>query len=66
MVDVTLKKLLGQGQVRHWLAGCMICRSTALSSTPSPDIDVILKAVRRRFRWRIVPSGAHARQPSWA
>ena len=62
MVDVTLKMLLQQGTVRRLARGLYdVPRHSALLNTElSPDIDAVAKAIARRFRWRIVPSGAHA------
>lgn len=62
MVDVTLKKLLAQGKVRRLSRGLYdLPRQSGLLKTQlSPDIDAVAQAIARRFRWRIVPSGAHA------
>jgi Family of unknown function (DUF6088) len=62
MVDVTFKTLLQQGTIRRLARGLYDVprRSTLLNTELSPDIDAVAKAIARRFRWRIVPSGAHA------
>lgn len=62
MVDVTLKSLLAKGKVRRLARGLYdVPRQSALLRTQlSPDIDAVAQAIARRFRWRIVPSGAHA------
>src|ERR1700689_4681079 len=62
MVDVTLKKLLAVGKVRRLSRGLydLPRHSILLKTELSPDIDAVAQAIARRFRWRIVPSGAHA------
>jgi uncharacterized protein (DUF2267 family) len=62
MVDMTLKKLLDQGRVRRLARGLYDSpkHSILLHTQLSPDIDAVAQAIARRFRWRIVPSGAHA------
>jgi hypothetical protein len=62
MVDMTLKKLLHEGKVRRLARGLYDIpkQSKLLRTQLSPDIDAVARAIARRFRWRIVPSGAHA------
>jgi hypothetical protein len=62
MVDVTLKNLLAEGKVRRLARGLYdLPRQSGLLRTQlSPDVDAVAQAIARRFRWRIVPSGAHA------
>ena len=62
MVDVTLKKLLDRGRVRRLARGLydLPKQSALLQTQLSPDVDAVAQAIARRFRWRIVPSGAHA------
>jgi uncharacterized protein (DUF2267 family) len=62
MVDMTLKKLYEEGHIRRLGRGLYDYpkQSVLLNTTLSPDIDAVAQAIARRFRWRIVPSGAHA------
>jgi uncharacterized protein DUF6088 len=62
MVDMTLKKLAYEGKVRRLARGLYDIpkQSKLLRTQLSPDIDAVAQAIARRFRWRIVPSGAYA------
>jgi len=59
MVDVTLSQLVSAGVIRRVARGLYDYpkHSDALGLTLSPDIDEIARAIARRFRWRIIPSG---------
>jgi hypothetical protein len=62
MVDVTLSHLVSMGLIRRLARGIYDYpkHSDALGLTLSPDIDEIAHAIARRFRWRIIPTGAWA------
>jgi hypothetical protein len=62
MVDMTLKKFVSEGKVRRLARGLYDIpkQSKLLRTQLSPDIDAVARAIARRFRWRIVPSGAYA------
>ncbi len=62
MVDVTLSHLVSTGLIRRVARGLYDHpkHSDALGVTLSPDIDQIARAIARRFRWRIIPTGAWA------
>jgi hypothetical protein len=62
LVDMTLKKLTQTGVIRRLARGLYDTpkHSALLNTELSPDIDAVAKAIARRFRWRIVPSGAYA------
>ena len=61
-IDSALHRLVQQGQVRRVIRGIYDCpRSSKLLKRPlSPDIDQVARALARKFRWRIQPSGAAA------
>jgi len=62
MVDVTLSKLVAAGVIRRAGRGLydLPKHSEALGITLSPNVDEIARAIARRFRWRIIPTGASA------
>ena len=62
MVDMTLKQLVASGMLHRIGRGLYHYPKTSslLSTALTPDIDAVAQAVARRFRWHIVPSGAHA------
>ena len=62
MVDVTLSQLVSLGVIRRVGRGLydLPKYSEALGITLGPDIDQIAQAIARRFRWRIMPTGAWA------
>jgi hypothetical protein len=62
MVDMTLKQLGEAGTVRKLARGLYDYPkfSTVLQTWLTPDVDLVAQAMARRFRWHIVPSGAHA------
>jgi len=62
MVDMTLKRLVEEGTVRRLGRGLYEVPkiSTLLKGPVSADVDAVARALARRFRWRIVPSGAQA------
>lgn len=62
LIDVTLRRLASEGVIRKLGRGLYdYPKISSLLKTPlSPDIDQVAQALARRFRWRIVPSGAHA------
>lgn len=62
LIDVTLRRLVKEGMIRKLARGLYDYPkvSPLLKGPLSPDIDSIARALARRFRWRIVPSGAHA------
>jgi hypothetical protein len=61
-IDSALHRLAHQGQIRRIIRGIYdYPRSSELLKRPlSPDIDQIARALARKFRWRIQPSGATA------
>ena len=61
-IDSALHRLSQQGQVRRIIRGIYDCpRSSKILKRPlSPDIDQVARALARKFRWRIQPSGATA------
>jgi len=62
MVDVTLSQLVSSGLIRRLARGIYDYpkHSYPLGLTLSPDIDEFARAIARRFRWRIIPTGAWA------
>jgi hypothetical protein len=62
MVDMTLKSLVREGRILRLGRGLYHSpKVSKLLKTPlSPDLAAVASALARRFRWRIVPSGAHA------
>ena len=60
MVDVTLSQLVSDGIIRRAGRGLYDVpkHSEALGSTLSPNVDELAQAIARRFRWRIIPTGA--------
>jgi hypothetical protein len=62
MVDVTLSQLASSGVIRRLGRGLydLPKYSEALGITLGPDVDQIAQAIARRFRWRIMPTGAWA------
>ena len=62
MVDVTLSQLVSARVIRRVGRGLydLPKHSEALGITLSPNIDEIAQAIARRFRWRIIPTGAWA------
>jgi hypothetical protein len=62
MVDVTLSQLASSGYIRRVGRGLydLPKHSEALGITLAPDIDEVARAIARRFRWRIIPTGAWA------
>lgn len=62
MVDVTLSHLVSDGIIRRVRRGLydLPKHSEVLDTTLSPNIDEIAQAIARRFRWRIIPTGAWA------
>ena len=62
MVDVTLSQLVSSGVIRRVGRGLydLPRHSEALGITLGPDVDEIAQAIARRFRWRIIPTGAWA------
>jgi hypothetical protein len=61
-IDSALHRLAQQGQVRRIIRGIYDYprSSDLLRRQLSPDIDQIARALARKFRWRIQPSGASA------
>lgn len=62
MVDMTLKELVAAGILNRLGRGLYNYpkMSSLLKAPLAPDVDAVAQAVARRFRWHIVPSGAHA------
>ena len=62
MVDVTLSQLVSSCSIRRVGRGLydLPKHSGALGITLGPDVDEIAQAIARRFRWRIIPTGAWA------
>jgi hypothetical protein len=62
MVDMTLKQMVEEGAFRRLARGLYDHPKVSnLLNTPlTPDVDTVAQALSRRFRWRIVPSGAQA------
>ena len=62
MVDVTLSQLVSAGVIRRVGRGLYDRPkySEALGVTLGPNVDEIAQAIARRFRWRIIPTGAWA------
>ena len=61
-IDTALHRLAQKGQVRRVIRGIYDYPrfSEFLGQQLSPDIDQVARAVARKFRWRIQPSGAVA------
>ena len=61
-IDSALHRLVQQGKIRRVIRGIYDCpRSSKFLKRPlSPDIDQVARALARKFRWRIQPSGATA------
>jgi hypothetical protein len=61
-IDSALHRLAAKGQVRRVIRGIYDYPrySELLKQQLSPDIDQVARAVARKFRWRIQPSGATA------
>jgi hypothetical protein len=61
-IDSALHRLVHKGQVRRVIRGIYdYPRFSELLKQPlSPDIDQVARALARKFRWRIQPSGATA------
>lgn len=61
-VDSALHRLTAGGQVRRVIRGIYDYPrfSKLLEQQVSPDIDQVARALARKFRWRIQPSGATA------
>lgn len=61
MVDVTLSQLVKDGALRRVRRGLFdIPKKSARIGLLGPDIDEAARALARRHRWTIVPSGAWA------
>jgi hypothetical protein len=61
-VDSGLHRLEKRGEIRRVIRGIYDYPSFSkfLDQTLSPDIDQVARALARKFRWRIQPSGATA------
>jgi hypothetical protein len=61
-IDSALHRLAAKGQVRRVIRGVYDYPrySELLKQELSPDIDQVARALARKFRWRIQPSGATA------
>jgi len=61
-VDSALHRLTARGEVRRVIRGIYDYPrfSKLLEQRVSPDIDQVARAIARKFRWRIQPSGATA------
>jgi hypothetical protein len=61
-VDSALHRLTARGQVRRVIRGIYDYPrfSKLLEQQVIPDIDQVARAIARKFRWRIQPSGATA------
>ena len=61
-VDMTLHGLVERGIVTRLARGLYHYpkQSAFLKGPLSPELDAVAQALARRFRWHIVPSGAHA------
>lgn len=61
-IDSALHRLTAKGQVRRVIRGIYDYPrySELLKQQLSPDIDQVARALARKFRWRIQPSGATA------
>ena len=61
-IDSALHRLTAKGQVRRVIRGIYDYPrySELLKQRLSPDIDQVARALARKFRWRIQPSGATA------
>lgn len=61
-VDSALHRLMQRGEIRRVIRGIYdYPRFSKLLAEPlSPDIDQVARAIARKFRWRIQPSGATA------
>ncbi len=61
-IDVTLSKLSAEGKIRRVTRGFYEYPkySQLLGGPLSPDSDQVARAIARRFRWRILPTGAQA------
>jgi hypothetical protein len=61
-IDSALHRLAQKGQVRRVIRGVYDYPrfSELLEQELSPDIDQVARALARKFRWRIQPSGATA------
>jgi hypothetical protein len=61
-IDTALHRLAQKGQVRRVIRGIYDYPrfSKFLAQQLGPDIDQVARAVARKFRWRIQPSGALA------
>jgi hypothetical protein len=59
-IDTALHHLAQKGQVRRVIRGIYdyLRFSDFLGQQLGPDIDQVARAVARKFRWRIQPSGA--------
>jgi Family of unknown function (DUF6088) len=59
-IDSALHRLAAKGQVRRVIRGIYDYPrySELLKQQLSPDIDQVARALARKFRWRIQPSGA--------
>lgn len=62
MVDVTLARLAGEGEIRRVRRGLYDRPkvNSDLGGALSPDIDEAARAIARKQRWKIVPEGAWA------
>lgn len=61
-MDSALHRLTARGEVRRVIRGIYDYPrfSKLLEQQVSPDIDQVARAIARKFRWRIQPSGATA------
>ena len=61
-IDSALHRLVQQGKIRRIIRGIYdFPRASKFLKGPlSPDIDQVARALARKFRWRIQPSGATA------
>lgn len=61
-VDSSLHRLARKGEIRRVIRGIYDYPrfSPLLNQRLSPDIDQVARAIARKFRWRIQPSGATA------
>jgi len=61
-IDSALHRLEGRGEIRRVIRGIYDYPRTSklLEQRISPDIDQVARALGRKFRWRIQPSGATA------
>ncbi len=61
-VDSALHRLTSRGEIRRVIRGIYDYPrfSKLLEQTVSPDIDQVARAIARKFRWRMQPSGGTA------